>query len=304
MRCSVFLCVKGVIMAFLLAAALNSCTRRSDFHRDYRLYFHKMSGTWVLEDGKTFESWKMNADSTFSGRSYYVEGQDTAVFEKLRIIEEGSKVFYEATVEGHNNGEPVRFELIISSLNEIIFTNLNHDFPQKIHYRLLNQDHIKAVVSGADEGKDKTIEINYSRYIKKKKVTGIGGIFFKCDDPKMMRQWYGRNLGLAINDYGSMFEFRLADNPDEVGYLQWSPFSMNTNYFEPSEKNFMLNYRVENLETLVMELKQNGVTVLDTIETFDYGKFVHIMDPEGNKIELWEPVDNAFTGLNEGKTTK
>lgn len=138
---------------------------------------------------------------------------------------------------------------------------------------------------------------------KRKKVTGIGGIFFKCKDPQKMKEWYDKNLGLVTNEYGSLFEFRKADKPGEKGYLQWSPFSEKTNYFQPSEKEFMVNYRVENIEDLVNELKDNGITILDAIESYEYGKFVHIMDPEGNKIELWEPVDNVFTKMYEGKTT-
>ncbi len=138
----------------------------------------------------------------------------------------------------------------------------------------------------------------------KKKVTGIGGIFFKCQDPDKMKDWYNKNLGLVTNEYGSVFEFRLADEPEKKGYLNWSPFKEETEYFEPSKKEFMVNYRVENLEELVTELKEAGVTILDEIESFDYGKFVHILDPENNKIELWEPVDRVFTNWYEGKTTK
>ncbi len=137
-----------------------------------------------------------------------------------------------------------------------------------------------------------------------KKVTGIGGIFFKCQDPDKVKEWYNQQLGLVTDQYGSLFEFRHADDPDQKGYLQWSPFSQNTKYFEPSKKDFMINYRVENLEGLVKELKKNGVTVVDEIEKLEYGKFVHILDPENNKIELWEPVDNVFTESHEGKTTK
>ncbi|MEQ9168297.1 MAG: VOC family protein [Fulvivirga sp.] len=137
-----------------------------------------------------------------------------------------------------------------------------------------------------------------------KKVTGIGGIFFKAEDPAKMKEWYSKNLGLLTNEYGSLFEFRDSDNPDSKGYLQWSPFDAKTKYFEPSQKEFMINYRVENLEGLVEDFKKNGVTVLDEIETYEYGKFVHIMDPEGNKIELWEPIDSVFTQMYEGKTTK
>lgn len=137
-----------------------------------------------------------------------------------------------------------------------------------------------------------------------KKVTGIGGIFFKCDQPDKMRDWYNKNLGLVTNEYGSLFEFRKADKPEEKAYLQWSPFSSDTKYFQPSEKEFMINYRVENIEELVEELKKSGVTVLDEIESYDYGKFVHILDPENNKIELWEPVDRIFTETYKGETTK
>lgn len=139
---------------------------------------------------------------------------------------------------------------------------------------------------------------------KKGKVTGVGGIFFKSKNPEKTKQWYSENLGLVTNEYGSMFEFRLADKPEEIGYLQWSLFSDKTKYFEPSEKEFMINYRVENIEALVDELKKSGVTIVDSIETYDYGKFVHILDPENNKIELWEPVDSVFTKPYEGKTTK
>ena len=138
----------------------------------------------------------------------------------------------------------------------------------------------------------------------RKKVTGVGGIFFKCKDTEKMKDWYNQNLGLVTNEYGSLFEARQSDNPDEKAYLQWSPFPENTDYFKPSEKEFMINYRVENMEELVEELKKNGVTILDSIERYEYGKFVHILDPENNKIELWEPVDSVFTKLYDGKTTK
>ncbi|EAY28660.1 VOC family protein [Microscilla marina] len=139
---------------------------------------------------------------------------------------------------------------------------------------------------------------------QKKKVTGIGGIFFKCQNPDQMKTWYHQHLGLRTDQYGALFEFRQADAPEKPGYLQWSPFSQDTTYFAPSKKEFMVNYRVENLEELVEELKAQGVTVLDEIETFDYGKFVHILDPENNKIELWEPVDEVFTKSHGDKTTK
>lgn len=125
------------------------------------------------------------------------------------------------------------------------------------------------------------------------KVTGIGGIFFFSDDPKATREWYSQNLGLDINDWGSTFKSRKIDNPEEVTSLQWSPFKKDDPYFSPSKKEFMINYQVQHIEALVNNLKEKGVTVLDEIATYEYGKFVHIMDAGGNKIELWEP-NNDF----------
>ncbi|UTN02974.1 VOC family protein [Flavobacterium bizetiae] len=122
------------------------------------------------------------------------------------------------------------------------------------------------------------------------KVTGIGGVFFFSDNPKETREWYAKNLGFDVNDWGSTFESRDINKPEEISSLQWSPFKKGDEYFSPSKKDFMINYRVQNIEGLVDQLKENGVTVLDAIETYDYGKFVHIMDADGNKIELWEPI--------------
>lgn len=130
-----------------------------------------------------------------------------------------------------------------------------------------------------------------------KKVTGIGGIFFKCKDPKKMNEWYQTHLGLNTNQYGAVFEWRQGADTTKKGFTQWSPFKETTKYFEPSTKDFMINYRVENLVALVEELKNEGVTITDTIETVSYGKFVHIVDMEGNKIELWEPNDIEYENL-------
>ena len=132
-----------------------------------------------------------------------------------------------------------------------------------------------------------------------KKVTGIGGIFFKCKDPKAVREWYQKHLGLNTNQYGSVFEWYQGADSTKKGFTQWSPFKETTKYFEPSTKDFMINYRVEDLTALVCELKKNGVTVLDTIESVEYGKFVHILDPEGNKIELWQPDDIVYEKLGK-----
>jgi len=123
-----------------------------------------------------------------------------------------------------------------------------------------------------------------------KRVTGIGGVFFKCKDPAKFKQWYKTHLGLNTSPYGARFNWREEADSTKKGYTLWTPFSEKTKYFEPSTQNFMINYRVENIEALVTELKKEGVTILDKVETYDYGKFVHILDIEGNKIELFEAI--------------
>ena len=124
-----------------------------------------------------------------------------------------------------------------------------------------------------------------------KKVTGIGGVFFKCNDPKGMNDLYIKNLGLPASTYGTTFEWLGADDPSKTGSTSWCTFPSDTKYFNPSEKPFMINYRVENLVALIEELKKDNVTIVDEMAEYDYGKFIHILDPEGNIIELWEPKD-------------
>jgi len=134
------------------------------------------------------------------------------------------------------------------------------------------------------------------------KVTGIGGIFFKCNDPAKMREWYSLHLGIAAGQYGTKFEWRQGADSSKYGCTQWSLFSDKTKYFEPSTKEFMINYRVENLVGLVENLKKEGVTFIDTLESSEYGKFIHIMDIERNKIELWEPVNADYNKIVTGRT--
>jgi predicted enzyme related to lactoylglutathione lyase len=153
----------------------------------------------------------------------------------------------------------------------------------------------------------KSLTTGHKEDKKRKKVTGIGGIFFKCQDPKKISAWYQAHLGLNTNEYGAVFEWRQGADTAKKGFTQWSPFSERTKYFAPSTKDFMINYRVENLEALIEELRKDSVTIVDKMETADYGKFIHIMDIEGNKIELWEPNDTEYEklGLKMGaKTTK
>lgn len=123
-----------------------------------------------------------------------------------------------------------------------------------------------------------------------KRVTGIGGIFFKSKDPKALNEWYRTHLGVETSAYGAQFWWNKQEQSHQDGYTLWNPFPDTTKYFEPSEKEYMINYTVEDLEALVAELRKENVTILDEIAVFEYGKFVHIQDPEGNKIELWQPA--------------
>jgi predicted enzyme related to lactoylglutathione lyase len=136
-----------------------------------------------------------------------------------------------------------------------------------------------------------------------KKVTGIGGIFFKCKDPVALKEWYKKNLGLNTDKYGTVFAWYQGADNTKKGFTQWSAFKETTKYFLPSTKEFMINYRVADMNSLVAQLKKDGVTICDSVESYDYGKFLHIMDLEGNKIELWEPNDEVY-GKIDGAVTK
>jgi len=137
-----------------------------------------------------------------------------------------------------------------------------------------------------------------------KRVTGIGGIFFKTQDPDAMKAWYERHLGINLDpSYGTSFEWRQAGDAERKGFTAWSPFPADTDYFAPSEKDFMVNYRVADLDGLLDLLRQEGVEVVGEVHRFDYGKFAHVLDPEGNKVELWEPFDEAYGKMVDGKTT-
>lgn len=137
-----------------------------------------------------------------------------------------------------------------------------------------------------------------------KRVTSIGGIFFKCDDPKAQRDWYANHLGLVTDDYGTTFEWRKSDKPDEKGYSVWSTFNKDTDYFEPSKKEFMVNFRVEDLDALLIELKKEDVQIVGEVQHLEYGKFAYIMDPEGNKIELWQSIDGEYGKMVGDVVTK
>lgn len=129
---------------------------------------------------------------------------------------------------------------------------------------------------------------------KSLKVTGIGGVFFQAQDPEKLKEWYKTHLGFETDQYGAMFAWHENTPQKQKALTQWSVFSDTSTYFAPSEKAFMLNYRVANLESLLDSLKQTDIHPLGEMQSYEYGKFASIMDPEGNKIELWEPIDEGF----------
>jgi len=177
---------------------------------------------------------------------------------------------------------PEAFQYLLNAKNVILTPHIifRLDF---IHERLAQVivNKIKAKYYG--EVKEKSIE---------NRVTGIGGFFFKAENPQKLVDWYSKHLGLKTDDYGSTFWWK--DKNGKDCSTQWSPFADDTNYFDPSKKQFMQNFRVVDLEKLLEKLLHEGVTIIGEMETYDYGKFGWILDIEGNKIELWEPIDKAF----------
>jgi predicted enzyme related to lactoylglutathione lyase len=123
-----------------------------------------------------------------------------------------------------------------------------------------------------------------------KRVTGIGGVFFKSADPKRLGAWYRDHLGLDVNDWGgAVFEW---GGPDSAaGMTTWSVFADDTTYMAPSAASFMINFRVDDLDSLLVALRNEGCDVVDKTETSEYGKFGWVIDPDGNKVELWQPPD-------------
>jgi predicted enzyme related to lactoylglutathione lyase len=125
----------------------------------------------------------------------------------------------------------------------------------------------------------------------KKRVTGVGGVFFKSPDPDALKAWYSKHLYIDSGEHGALFKWKHEEAPDKSGYTAWSVFPEDTTYFNPAKRDFMFNYIVENLEELLKVLQEEGVQLVGEMEEYPYGKFGWIMDPDGNKIELWEPLD-------------
>lgn len=126
------------------------------------------------------------------------------------------------------------------------------------------------------------------------KIEGIGGIFFRSPDPEKSKSWYKKHLGLDVDEYGVMFQNRDKDDPEKLTHLQWSVFPQDTDYFSPSQGEFMINYRVDDLEGMVHQLKAEGVELIGDIQEYSYGKFAHFLDGDGRKVELWESPQNPF----------
>jgi len=131
----------------------------------------------------------------------------------------------------------------------------------------------------------------------KKRVTGIGGIFLKAEDPKATNEWYEKHLGINSGQWGGTFTWRHAEDKEKMGYTAWSIFKNDTTYTSPSKKDAMINFRVEDLEALIAVLKEEGVECIGDIQEEEYGKFGWIMDPNGYKIELWEPFDTSYEAI-------
>ncbi len=134
-------------------------------------------------------------------------------------------------------------------------------------------------------------------------VIGLGGVFLKFQQPEAMRTWYKEVLGMQTNDYGVLFEFN-GDTHPQKGFCQLGTFEASSDYFGDPNQQAMLNFRVDDLEAFKTQLEAANVRIVDTIESYSYGKFLHIEDPEGNRIELWEPVDSEFEAAGDSMPMK
>lgn len=160
----------------------------------------------------------------------------------------------------------------------LLFTSCNDNKTNQLH----NLTNNTKIISSAD-----TIP----------RITGIGGLFFISEKPDSLQMWYKEKLGFKTDDYGAVFEFRNALQKNELNYLRWSVFKKGNHYLKPGKSNFMINYRVFNLSSYIKQLESKGIVFLDSMQTFDYGKFIHLMDADSNKIELWEPIDSILTKI-------
>lgn len=219
----------------------------------------------------------------------------------------GKNIITADLVEAMQSGKIIGAGLDVLEYEKLSFENLFQDknTPDAFQYLLNSKNVILTphIAGWTFESQERLAQVivdkikaNYygqaKEEITEKRVTGIGGFFFKSKNSKELVTWYGKHLGLKTDAYGSTFWWKDAQGNDCS--TQWSPFAADSNYFEPSEKQFMQNFRVHDLENLLEKLKQEGVTIVGEMESYDYGKFGCILDLEGNKIELWEPIDSTF----------
>ncbi|MFZ9755256.1 MAG: VOC family protein [Bacteroidia bacterium] len=125
-------------------------------------------------------------------------------------------------------------------------------------------------------------------------ITGIGGIFLRSSQVDRMNDWYSQSLGLDIGPYGVVFPWKQHDDPDQAGATCWNIMDKDDRYFLVEGQSYMVNYRVDHLALLLEKLKKQGIETLKPVETHEFGSFAWILDPDGNQIELWEPVDQAL----------
>jgi phosphoglycerate dehydrogenase-like enzyme/predicted enzyme related to lactoylglutathione lyase len=221
----------------------------------------------------------------------------------------GSAVVTNHLVEGLIHGKVLGACLDVLEYEKLSFENLfeNKKLPDAFDYliqaeNVLLSPHIAGWTIESNIKLAQTIvdKVDAHFFSKKEKttnkkierVTGIGGLFFKSKHPKKLKAWYKKHLGFNTDDWGCTFWWK--DEQNKKSSTQWSLFKNDTTYFSPSKKEYMFNYRVANLVKLLDELKKEGVEIVGTIENYEYGKFAWILDPEGNKIELWEPIDTAL----------
>lgn len=134
------------------------------------------------------------------------------------------------------------------------------------------------------------------------RVTGIGGVFFRSADPAATRQWYSEHLGLGVDDYGTNFRWRSHADPDHTSFTQWSPFADDTDYFGDRDQQAMVNYRVDDLDAVLERLREAGVEVVGEEQVEPFGRFQHVLDGDGRRIELWEPNDTEYATIVDGTT--
>lgn len=219
----------------------------------------------------------------------------------------GNSVVTDDLVGGLQSGKVLGAALDVLEYEKLSFENLflDSEKPPAFNYLLQAKNVILTphIAGWTIESHEKLAQVIVDKikslFIKPKieeqkyqRVTGIGGFFFKSKNSKELLNWYAQHLGFDTNDYGCSFVWKDENGNDCI--TQWSPFQEDTNYFAPSKKEFMQNFRVQNLEKLIADLKKEGVTIVGEMETYSYGKFAWILDPEENKIELWEPIDKVF----------